>query len=160
MGICLDMSAIESTPLRPFERLLAGADAPPWSAVLRIALGWAILPAFRFVAGPDGSARSLLLFFFGILILVRLVPAVLRKLLPFSTQVRTIWSERRMLAKRFDSYQWQKLFWIGAGWAGSAGFSGCLGNREGIMALTCVACGGAGLWIWMRRALPGRAPTI
>ena len=28
-----------------------------------------------------------------------------------------MWWNRRQLAKRYDSYQWRKLFWIGAGMA-------------------------------------------
>ena len=49
------------------------------------------------------------------LFLLRLVPAALRRLLPFSTETQDVWRERRRLGKRYDSYQWRKLLWIGLG---------------------------------------------
>lgn len=47
--------------------------------------------------------------------MLRLVPAVLRRIFPFSSEAKDLWFQRRNLGKRYDSYQWQKLFWLGLG---------------------------------------------
>jgi hypothetical protein len=46
---------------------------------------------------------------------LRFAPVFIRRVLPLSPEVKTIWSERRQIAKRYDSFQWQKLFFTGIG---------------------------------------------
>ena len=71
----------------------------------------------RLLLGSDGSDWTLVPFLLLVLLLLRVVPAVVRKVVPFSAELREAWSVRRRTAKLYDSYQWRKLMWIGAGLA-------------------------------------------
>jgi len=79
---------------------------------------------------------------------LRIVPVFLRKLLPLSAEVKTIWAERRQLAKRYDSFQWQKLFFIGLGLAGYTLFSRALFPSTVAVSGFCVLFGAIGLVRW------------
>jgi hypothetical protein len=46
---------------------------------------------------------------------IRIAPAAIRKVLPLSHEAKAVWAERRQIAKRYDSFQWQKLFFVGLG---------------------------------------------
>jgi hypothetical protein len=88
------------------------------------------------------------------------VPAILRKILPFSAAARTVWAERRQMAKRVDSYQWRKLFWIGMG---LGLFTLQSGHRfPALLGLTfgCLAAGAIGLATWRYRAARNQAREI
>ncbi len=80
---------------------------------------WRLACAFRrLFARLSGGSDQIwidLVLFLALLIGLRVVPAVLRELLPFSAEAKQIWFDRRQIAKRYDSYQWQKLFWVGLG---------------------------------------------
>jgi hypothetical protein len=70
------------------EHFLIKLDSWPWSAISRVVLGLGIPPAFRAVsAGRDGVGAFLALFI-GLLIALRVVPAVLRRALPFSVETK------------------------------------------------------------------------
>jgi hypothetical protein len=86
--------------------------------------------------------------FVALLLGLRVGPAVLRLVLPFSAEAKEIWSERRFLAKRYDSYQWQKLFWLGLGMLPYV--VAARGTRLGELAVTglCLIAGGVGQLIW------------
>ena len=101
--------------MKSLERFLLGLDSWPWSAIARVGIGLGIPPVFRALSGSHDSIWSFLGLFIGLLIVLRLVPALLRLALPFSAETKEIWAKRRALAKRYDSYQWRKLFWIGLG---------------------------------------------
>ncbi len=100
---------------RAFEQLLIDLDSDGWSSISRVALGLAILPAFRALSGGNNRPLTFAALFLGVLVALRVVPAVLRRILPFSAEAKAIWAERRNIARQYDSYQWQKLFWIGLG---------------------------------------------
>jgi hypothetical protein len=142
--------------MKPFERFLIAIDSGPWSAAFRVALGFAIVPVFRIVLGGGYSVWMFLAVFIALLAALRVVPAVLRKALPFSAQAKTMWAERRYLAKRYDSYQWQKLFWIGLGLLLQIVIAG--GAREGelLVTIVCLVGGGAGLLLWRRVKASGQ----
>ena len=80
-----------------------------------MALGLCIPPAFRALSGDADRIWIDLALFLALLIGLRVGPAVLRKVLPFSAEAKQIWLDRRQIAKKYDSYQWQKLFWVGLG---------------------------------------------
>jgi hypothetical protein len=84
------------------------------------------------------------------LVAVRLVPFIFRRLLPFSREVTSNWSRRRRLAKRFDSYQWQKLLWIGVGLTSYIVVAADYGGSSCALAAFCLLSGGFGLAIWSR----------
>ena len=97
------------------ERLLLALEERPWNVVYRMAIGFSAFPLYRGLYGFHASGWSLACFLLAGLFLLRLVPAVLRRLLPFSAETQDVWRERRRLGKRYDSYQWRKLLWIGLG---------------------------------------------
>src|SRR5262249_52568688 len=136
--------------MTPLERLLTGLDTWPWMAVWRVVLGLSIAPVFRVLSGGHDSVWLTLALFFGLLVALRLVPVVLRRALPFTAEAKVTWEERRFLAKRYDSYQWQKLFWIGLGLLPHALIGDGLRIGELVMALICLVGGGAGLFVWLK----------
>ena len=97
------------------DKMLLGLESRPWDVLYRAVLGFATVWVFNRVRSSDASdwllAPVLLLVFLGL----RIGPAVLRKMLPFWDAVKQVWAERRQLAKRYDSYQWQKLLGFGLG---------------------------------------------
>jgi hypothetical protein len=136
-------------PMRSLERFLIGLDSWPWNAIARVGIGLSIPPVFRVLSGSDDSVWTFLALFIGLLIGLRLGPILLRLALPFSAQTREVWSERRALGKRYDSYQWQKLFWIGLGLLPYVLF-GKARTAELAATIICLLGGSLGLLIWRR----------
>ena len=132
------------------ERFLVRLDSGPWAAVSRAVLGFAMLPAFRRIAAGDDQVWISLALFVALLIGLRVIPALLRGVLPFSAETRSIWVQRRQIAKRYDSYQWQKLLWIGLGLVAFAAASGGLRTGELVITAVCLIGGAAGLLLWRR----------
>jgi len=130
------------------ERILVALDGWPWSIVSRAALGFIALPVFRVLTGDSSSILTTLALFIVLLAALRVVPMALRHSLPFSPEATTIWRERRQIAKQYDSYQWQKLFWIGLGLLPHAVIDGGLRNGELVVTFICLIGGGAGLIFW------------
>jgi hypothetical protein len=65
-------------------------------------------------------------------------------------QSEEIWRDRRNVAKVHDSYQWQKLFWVGLGLLPYAVVGDGLRNDEMAVTLFCLIGGAAGLVVWSR----------
>lgn len=132
------------------EKFLLGLDSGPWSAVSRVVLGLLIAPVFRALSGSHAPIWISLALFLGLLIGLRVIPALLRAALPFSAETKAIWFQRRQIAKLYDSYQWQKLFWIGLGLLTFAIVGGGLQTGEQVITAICLVGGGAGLLLWRR----------
>jgi hypothetical protein len=135
--------------MQSIEQFLLRIDSGPWSAVSRVVLGFCISPVFRLLSGGRDQIWMSLALFLGLLIALRVGPAVLRKVLPFSRETKEIWFQRRQVAKLHDSYQWQKLFWIGLGLLAFAMISG-LRPGEQVLTAICLVGGAAGLLLWQR----------
>ena len=135
--------------MNSIEEFLVGLDRWPWGAICRVVLGCSIPPIFRMM-GDTNRVWTALILFIVLLIALREVPAVLRRVLPFSAEVKNIWAERRNTAKAHDSYQWQKLFWIGLGLLSYSIIAGGLRNGEWVLTCICLIGGGAGLPFWYR----------
>jgi hypothetical protein len=139
--------------IQKFEKLLGRLEQRPWSAVYRMLVGFLLLPVHSLCRQQKVSFIPMGLFFLVVLFTLRLVPAILRRSLPFSDETQTSWKRKRQLAKRYDSYQWSKLFWVGLGIAGYL----CLLRREQTsraevsLAFLCLAAGGVGLAVWRNR---------
>jgi hypothetical protein len=133
---------------KSFERLLIGADTGLWGAVVRIALGLAMAPLFHALGEGLDTIWSFLVFFIGVLVGLRVVPALLRRALPFSAEAKAIWAERRAIAKQYDSYQWRKLFWLGLGLLPHALIAH--GKGELVVTIFCLIGGSMGLIVWRR----------
>lgn len=136
--------------MRLIERFLLGLDSGPWSAASRVGLGFLIAPVFRVLSGGRDHVWISLALFVGLLIGLRVIPALLRAVLPFSGETKSIWFRRRQVAKLHDSYQWQKLFWVGLGLLAFAAVGGGLRTGEQVVTLVCLVGGGAGLLLWRR----------
>jgi hypothetical protein len=136
--------------MRHLERIFINVDTWPWSVILRVALGLLIPPMFRALSGNSDAAWIPLILFAGLLVTLRVVPAVLRHVLPFSADAKEIWAIRRNIAKLHDSYQWQKLFWIGLGLLPYAFIGNGLSNGELVVMLLCLIGGSLGLLFWYR----------
>jgi hypothetical protein len=134
--------------MKSLERFFISLSSGPWSAVSRVALGLSIPPVFRVLSGARGSVWAAVAFFIGFLFLLRVAPAVVRHVLPFSVQAKEIWERRRRIARQYDSYQWQKLFWIGLGLLSYAAIGDGFGNGELVVTLFCLIGGSAGLLFW------------
>ena len=136
--------------MRFIERFLLALDSGPWSAVSRVVLGFLIPPVFRALSSGRDQVWISLALFAGLLIGLRVIPALLRAVLPFSGETKSIWFQRRQVAKLHDSYQWQKLFWIGLGLLAFAVAGGGLRTGEQVVTLICLVGGGGGLLLWRR----------
>jgi hypothetical protein len=134
---------------------MASLDAAPIGVLIRIGLGYLVVPAWSSIIGAGRTAAgwSIIPFLFLVLAMVRLVPGLVRRLPLFSDAVRAIWAERRQLARKADSYQWQKLLWIGLGLLAYS----LLSHRSfpALTALTCgcLVSGVLGLGFWRQRSL-------
>ena len=142
-----------------FERFLINLDTWPTGAFLRIGLGLCILPMFRLLSGGNDRIVVALTMFLALLLSLRVVPALLRRVLPFSREAKDLWFARRNLGKRYDSYQWQKLFWMGLGMVPYAVISRGLERGEIVLLAICLIGGGAGLLLWRRTGQSGAGPA-
>ena len=144
-----------------FEIFLVEFDEWPLSAIWRVALGF-IFPEFMVLAGNPDSVWSCVGLFLLLLIGLRVGPALLRFALPFSKDVKEMWRKRRFISKEYDSFQWQKLFWIGLGMVPHAVAGAGLGLGGWVLAAFCLVGGGAGLafWINAQRTMQEMASSV
>jgi hypothetical protein len=134
------------------ERVLASVDEMPVVLLYRALVGYALGPLYLAVAEEPARPWLFLPLSLAVLLALLLTPAVTRRLLPFSQPLREVWAERRMLARRYDSYQWRKLLGFGCGlgvWLLIRGFSSPVPLA---LAIGCAVGGLAGLWRWRQHA--------
>src|SRR5262245_6869708 len=136
--------------MKVLEQFLVRLDRGPWSAVSRVVLGFLIPPVFRALSGGHDQVWIPLALFVALLVGLRVIPALLRFALPFSGETKSVWFQRRQIAKLHDSYQWQKLFWIGLGLVAYAIVGSGLKGVEQLVTAICLIGGAAGLVLWHR----------
>jgi hypothetical protein len=129
-----------------------GVETPPWPAAYRLVIGFCLVPLFAWWRGDQGSDWRLLPLFLLVLLALRLVPAILRRVLPVSDDLQTHWARQRFLAKRVDSYQWRKLVCFGLGLAAYLAVVGRADVIPAALAIACLLAGGLGAWRWRRLA--------
>jgi hypothetical protein len=130
------------------DRFLLNIDDGAIGARYRVAIGFATLPAISVLLRNDSWDWAVVPFLLLILLLLRIVPTLIRKLVPFSDTVQEIWAERRRIAKQYDSYQWRKLIWIGIGLALYMAVSGQFSLPLIVVCATCLLAGAAGMVTW------------
>jgi hypothetical protein len=140
------------------DKFLLSLDEGAFGALYRVLIGFATIPAMRLLLGSDGSDWTLVPFLLLILFLLRLGPAVVRKVVPFTAEVREAWSVRRRKAKFYDSYQWRKLMWIGAGLASYVAISGRYWPVPIALSMFCLLTGAAATLRWRAVAADSRYP--
>ena len=135
--------------LRRFEKLLGRVELLPWCGLYRVAIGFCLVPVFTRYRGASSDWR-LLPFFVAVLLTLRLVPAAIRWLVPFSAELQAQWFQRRLLGKRFDSYQWSKLVWFGLGIMLYGTVFDRMGPAPTALVCACLLMGSCGLVVWRR----------
>ena len=119
-------------------------------AVFRTVLGMLIVPVWLAIS-PQPDSWAFVAFVLAVLFALRMGGAVMRRLLPVADGTREQWAARRQLGKQFDSYQWQKLLWLGCG---TAIYSAAAAARFPALiagSALCVAVGAAGAVLWRRQ---------
>lgn len=112
------MSSSPPAQLSAADRVMVALDAFPLEIGWRGAVGFCVLPAFdRLVQRQlwPSTTTGLLVFVLLSLAAIRVAAAVLRRLVPATESVRRVWADRRILARKVDSYQWKKLLGFGIG---------------------------------------------
>lgn len=141
------MQQIESAGERSaVERFMLSITSPFSDAIFRVFIGYASLALFARLAPQAGW--SLIEFLLLALFLIRLIPAVLRRMLPVPGSVSLVWAKQRQLAKRYDSYQWRKLFWLGVGLAAYTLVSGQFLPSRIVITVFCLLSGVLGIARW------------
>jgi len=130
------------------EKPLIAMGTLPWDALWRAAASFSMLPMLAWLGYRHPSGWILILDLLALLIGMRICPAIIRKVFPFPPSVKQIWTRRRALAKAYDSYQWQKLLYVGIGLAAYLSLSRMFGAFNIILCSFCIVSGGAGLFRW------------
>jgi len=147
------METVSSAQLPAYERITLRIEQYPWSGFYRIGLGCVLPLLYCRISSKGVSEWFLVLWFLSCLFALRLFPAVLRNVFPFSKEVKGIWAERREIAKRYDSYQWRKLIWFGIGMACYVVLSGTWNAVVVALTAFCVLGGGIGVFVWRKRSV-------
>lgn len=145
------MAITSSSPMSALDRALLAVETFPWSALYRAAIGYALIPLPIALTAEMDDSWVMVLWFLAVLGSLRLVPALIRKAWRFSPELSARWQERRMMAKRWDSYQWRKLFWIGIGLGAFIVSNDRWTVPLTALAVFCFAGGTAGLVIFRLR---------
>ena len=147
-----EMTLNATRPLGALKQILRRAEAPPWQATYQLVIGFFLVPLFARLRSRDAPDWHLLPFFLLVLVALRIISAIVRRSLPFSSDLQTRWSRQRLLAKRYDSYQWRKLFWFGLGLSSYVALFERAGSIPGFLALVCLLSGALGALAWRRLA--------
>lgn len=134
--------------MRPIEKVLVRLDEGLAGALLRVALGYVTGLTWLTLVGLQAHGWTVVPFFLAVLAAVRVVPLLLRAACRFSEPVRSAWTERRQMAKRYDSYQWRKLLWIGLGLMLHVVLSARRSGALVALAVVCLIAGSLGLAAW------------
>ena len=135
------------------DRLLLSIEEFPLNILYRAAIGFSLLPIYLWCLGRlhlVDSTSLLLLFVAVVLVALRIVPGLLRRLVPASREVRNVWAERRHFAQAFDSFQWRKLLGLGLGWLAQLSFTHNTRVDALALAISFVLAGCAGQLVWIR----------
>lgn len=146
------MKAMTTRLLRYLEVLVLSFEKPPLYEICLAAIGFLIFPLYHRFFGQHVGYLAIW-FFFGVLLALKLVPALVRVLLPFPEAAQKYWANHRLLGKRYDSYQLRKLFWIGLGLSGHAALFGNFAGLRGLLAMACLLIGGIGWLVWQNKGI-------
>jgi hypothetical protein len=140
------------------DKFLLNLDEGPFGALYRVLIGFTTIPAMRLLLGSDGSDWTLVPFLLLVLLLLRVGLAAVRKVVPFSAELREAWSARRRTAKLYDSYQWRKLMWIGVGLAFYVAVSGRYWPVQIALSMFCLITGASATVRWRAVAADSKFP--
>lgn len=140
------------------DKFLLSLDEGAFGALYRVLIGFTAIPVMRLLLGSDGSDWTVVPFLLLVLVLLRVVPAVVRRVVPFSAELLEAWYVRRRTAKAYDSYQWRKLMWIGAGLALYVAVSGQHRPVHIALFMFCLVIGAGATVRWHAVAADSKLP--
>jgi len=129
-------------------RVLIALGAPPWDALYLTAVGFVTIPILSRLQGNDRTGWPLVPFLLGVMLLLRVLPAILRRLVRFPAPVLAVWADRRQISKHYDSYQWRKLLWLGLGLGLYTAVGGQPSTVRIVVSAVCMLSGILGLARW------------
>jgi len=145
----MDMNLPRSTEaISSVNKALIALGAPPVDALYLVVIGFVTIAILSRLQGRDKTGWLLVPFLLGVMLMVRVIPALLRHLLPFPAPVLRAWADRRQISKHYDSYQWRKLFWIGLGLGLYTALAGQPSTARIVVSLVCLLSGVLGLVRW------------
>jgi len=142
------------------DKMLLSIDRNPVGGLVRTLIGFFFIPALSLLRQDVRSGWTLIFGLISLLLCLRIVPALMRKLLPLSSDVKAVWSERRQIAKLYDSFQWQKLLFTGIGLACYSLVSRELLTSSIVVSGFCVLFGGIGVVKWYTQAFKVRDSIV
>jgi hypothetical protein len=149
----------ESSPgERTIDRRLLSLDEGAFGAIYRGIIGFVTVPAMQLLLGSNSPHWAIVPFLLLVLLLLRIFPAIARKVIPFSAQLKEAWSVRRRTAKLYDSYQWRKVLWIGAGLALYIVVSGDSPSEHVALSAVCLIAGAVAMMKWQAILSDSRYP--
>ena len=113
--------------------------------------GFALVPLYHSLIGTAGSILQFVGFYALALVGLRFGPGLMRRVIRFSPETLEVWMRQRVMAKRYDSYQWRKQFWIGLGMALNGLVAASPPAWHLPFAITCTVFGWLGWVAWRRR---------
>ncbi len=142
------------------DKVLVSIDRSPFDGVLRAVIGFVTVPVLSVLRRDVHSVRTLIIGLLSLLLSLRIAPVFLRKVLPLSSEVKAVWAERRQVAKRYDSFQWQKLFFVGIGLTCYMLVSKDLPTLSLAISGFCVLSGAIAMVIWYMQAPSVRSTVV
>ena len=133
--------------LNRVENIILAVDGWPFSALYRMALAFGLFAVWTRLYGKGGGGMLAAAFLLTLLLL-RYIPAVIRRIVPFSSTLKMMWMDRRETGRKYDSYEWRKLFWSGLGFAAYVLYFGDFERPKMALTLACVCAGFAGIIIY------------
>jgi hypothetical protein len=145
--------------MSPLDRLIVRFDEAPLGPLFRGVMGFAAASAWLALPAWLQPNWLILPFFLAVLLSIRVGALFARRLFRFGPEVRAIWGQRRRTAKRYDSYQWQKLLWFAMGmWVAVWRADGAAGALR-FLTYAALASGALGLSIWMYRSAASKSKS-
>ena len=139
------------------ERALLKIDAGAASIVVRSTYGF-MTTALYDTLFPSASWIGLVAFLALAMFCLRIFGVALRRSIRFSDATLEAWAVQRKIGKYYDSYQWQKVTWIGLGLLlyvltfAQARFDFL------ILSVACISAGAIGILTWRRVAADKSKP--
>ncbi len=157
----LSMNTANSNQVHGIEKLVWSLDEAPLDTLHRVAIGFILLPLHAMVLGKESAPWQLVLFVLLLLFGFKFGFGMLRRLMPFSGELKSAWKERRVLGKSYDSYQWKKMLGFGLGMGAYLFWSGQAHGFPLVFASLCAVSGGWGMIRWQgrKKALAPQAAT-
>lgn len=139
--------------MKLIELLLIRLTRPHWFALYLVPSGFLAAHTYFWLFGNDSSSLGFAGFTLVALLGLRVLGALARRTVPVSGTVKTGWAGARLVGKRYDSFQWQKLLWVGVGAAMVALQTpgACPTLLVPSLAYLALGFAGTGIWAWRRR---------